>query len=188
MNSRLSLSVVVIFYVILGAVAFGAGWLINDQNLFAAQPDAMPLWMRVLLGLGLAGITLAIDHGAEKIFPAYRSINNEFAKMFGNISRNEALIMALLSGVAEEMLFRGVLLPWLGLIASSLIFGALHWAGKENKMWIWPITATALGFAFGGLTLWTGDLLAAMLAHFTINAVNISRFAHDDESDKIKSE
>lgn len=80
------------------------------------------------------------------------------------LDARDVVVIALLSGVTEELFFRGVLLPELGLVASSLCFGALHALCGVYFAW-----ATLVGAAFGALALTTGSLVPAMVAHATYN-------------------
>jgi membrane protease YdiL (CAAX protease family) len=42
---------------------------------------------------------------------------------------------------------------------------------------LWTLFAVVAGSLFGGLMLWRGNLLAPVVAHFLVNAVNLSRLA-----------
>jgi len=78
--------------------------------------------------------------------------------------------------LGEEMLFRGLLQPAIGIVWSSLIFGLLH-VGPDRRYAPWTLMAIGMGFAFGGLHYYTGNLLAPILAHFTINHFNLTAIA-----------
>jgi len=89
--------------------------------------------------------------------------------LFRDASLGELLLVSILAGLGEEMLFRGVAQvgiaqltgsAWIGLLVASLLFGLAH-----------PITATyiavagLIGVYFGWLLLATGDLTAPITAH-----------------------
>ncbi len=76
----------------------------------------------------------------------------------------DVIVIALLSGVSEELFFRGVLLAELGLVASSLLFGALHALSAVYALW-----AALTGAAFGWLALEHQSLAAPIIAHVTYN-------------------
>jgi membrane protease YdiL (CAAX protease family) len=40
---------------------------------------------------------------------------------------------------------------------------------------LWTLFAAVAGGLFGALTVWRGNLLAPMVAHFVVNAVNLWR-------------
>lgn len=81
----------------------------------------------------------------------------------------ELVILAILAGVGEELLFRGVIdsglsriNPWFALIASNVAFGLLH-AMSRNYF----LATTGIGLAMHFLANATGErnLLAPMVAH-----------------------
>jgi len=84
-----------------------------------------------------------------------------FARQLGVM---DVIVVALLSGVTEELFFRGVLLAEIGLLASSLVFGALHALNVPYALW-----ATCTGAAFGMLALERQSLIAPMAAHVIYN-------------------
>jgi len=95
-----------------------------------------------------------------------------FASLLVPISIPGILILALSSSIGEELLFRGVLQNLVGLIPSSIIFGLVH--VPMNKVMIpWTLIAMMMGFALGGLYIYSGNLLAPVLFHFLINVLNI---------------
>ena len=100
----------------------------------------------------------------------------------------EVLVLAVCSGISEEVFFRGVLLHDVGIVASSVLFGLLHPLGIAYVLW-----ATAAGAGFGVLYLATGSLVAPALAHGTYNLIALGylrrrsgreralSFLHDDD-------
>ena len=90
------------------------------------------------------------------------------AEMFPAASLAQFALIALLAGVGEELLFRGVLqslighwtTPILGLVITSLLFGLAHALSK-----LYFFLATAIGLCFGGLVLQYNDVVAPMVAH-----------------------
>ncbi len=68
-------------------------------------------------------------------YPIKRSLIDILGPMLAYAGPQQLLLLAILAGVSEELLFRGVLQPWLqikwgmalGLVFSNLIFGFLHW-------------------------------------------------------------
>jgi uncharacterized protein len=83
--------------------------------------------------------------------------------------------LGLLPGLSEELLFRGVILPSLGLnltavILSSMIFGILHLGSLEQ--WPYVVWATLVGFALGYTALVTGNLLVPVVAHILTNFIS----------------
>ena len=83
--------------------------------------------------------------------------------------------LALLPALAEELLFRGLLLgrlkarwgPAVALTLSSLLFGAAHLDLAQG------LAAAVLGFFLGGLRLRTGSVHASILCHASNNGIAI---------------
>jgi len=100
----------------------------------------------------------------------------EFRTVIGPQSALAVPLLALASAGAEEYFFRGALQSQIGVWAQALVFGALH-VPFNARMIAWPFFAGAVGLAFGWLTHWSGNLWPAILAHATINHVNLSVIA-----------
>jgi uncharacterized protein len=90
------------------------------------------------------------------------------APLFGTCSVIQLLLISVVAGIGEELLFRGVVQPlliaWLGTVAgvliASAIFGLLHAVTPT-----YAILATAVGIYLGWLALATGNLLGPIVAH-----------------------
>lgn len=80
--------------------------------------------------------------------------------------------MALLSGVSEELLFRGALIPatfpdWRGALLAGAVFGALHVGGRRNAAF--AVWAGAVGVAYGGVFLATHNVWVPAACHVVAN-------------------
>jgi membrane protease YdiL (CAAX protease family) len=124
------------------------------------------------LGLALALLTLAGTRVAVRRTRWARELHDGFRAVLGPLTGREIAAYALLSGVAEELFFRGALLPVVGTTVSSLAFGAVH-IGPSRRFWTWSVWATAMGFCFAGIVRLTGDLYGAALAHVLVNYENL---------------
>lgn len=76
----------------------------------------------------------------------------------------------LIAAVTEEVFFRGILQPRVGLWASSLLFGLVHIGYGTILQVVAPIL---LGLLFGLLFLRTRSLWAPIAAHFTFDFVEL---------------
>lgn len=130
----------------------------------------------VVLGLGLGtGITLASSL-LYRVWSAYRrSADHYLHLVLRPLALPDLLWLGLLPGLSEELLFRGVMLPALGLnleglIYSSLCFGVLHLSSW--KQWSYVLWATVIGGVLGLSTLLTGNLLVAIVAHVATNLIS----------------
>ena len=88
------------------------------------------------------------------------------------LTGREIVILALASSIGEELLFRGALLPWVGVWVQGIVFALLH-IGPSRRFLPWTISALVLGLAFGFLARWTGNLGGPIAAHFMINFLNL---------------
>lgn len=78
------------------------------------------------------------------------------------------ILLAIMAGVGEELLFRGSLQPlmgrwtspWGGMLLASLLFGLAH---PMSRAYI--AVATLCGLYLGTLSLLTGEVLSATVAH-----------------------
>jgi membrane protease YdiL (CAAX protease family) len=97
--------------------------------------------------------------------PAMRRVRDTILVPFSRSLRvRDIAVIAVLSGASEEFFFRGVLLPEIGLPASSLIFGLLHAVN-----WIYVAWAALTGAGLGLLATHGGSLVAPVVAHATYN-------------------
>lgn len=126
------------------------------------------------LGVGL-GITLA-SSVVYRLWAAYRQSADFYLELvLKPLAPPDVIWLGLLPGMSEELLFRGVMLPaigltWFGLVISSLCFGVLHFSGSKN--WSYVIWATTIGAVLGLSAIFTGNLLVPILAHITTNLLS----------------
>lgn len=178
---RLSLGVVLYGAMAVLGVALGLG---RGEPLLARAPamgdlGADPLIVSLGLGLALALTTTASTRWLVGWASWARTLRAQMRPFLAGASPLELALLALLSGVAEELFFRGALQPWVGLTASSLAFGLLH-IGPTRAFLPWTLWAVVMGFLFGAITLVTGQLAGAIVAHVAINAVNLRLVADYD--------
>jgi membrane protease YdiL (CAAX protease family) len=83
--------------------------------------------------------------------------------LFGGLHPLGVVAIGAAAGVGEEWLFRGVLQPLVGLVASSVLFGVAHVGG--SRMLPFGVWATVMGLVMGGLAVSTGGLIAPIVAH-----------------------
>ena len=122
----------------------------------------------LLAGAGVLAVSWAMPRGTRWGARLARVLG----EAVGPRQPRQCLWLALASGFGEEMLFRGALQPRVGWIAASLIFGLLHFIPRRAFL-PWAGFAVAAGLLFGWLYIWTGNLLAPILAHVLVNAVNL---------------
>jgi hypothetical protein len=123
-------------------------------------------------GLALVGLWWIVG----RHFAAARRFEDLLSGLLGSLDAAQAIGLALLSGFAEELFFRGAVQDTWGFWIASALFAALH-TGRDRGMLIWTAFALVAGLLFGGLVLLSGNLLAAMVAHVLVNAINLRRLA-----------
>lgn len=133
-------------------------------------------WLDLGLGVGAGLLLLAVWWGAERVFPLARDLEARLANVLGALTASEAIGLALLSGFAEEVFFRGAVQGTLGWAAATVLFGLLH-SGPGKAFRLWTAFALLAGLVLGGLMAWRGHLLGPFVGHFLVNAVNLRRLA-----------
>jgi uncharacterized protein len=143
----------------------------------------LPAWARYLTsiagGVVLACLTVLATRAFVKRWGWAKMLHADLRPAVRDAGDGTILVLGLASGIAEELFFRGLLAPALGLLLSSVAFGGLHQL-RGRVGWIWAGWAAVMGLLFGTLFLTTGSLLGPILAHVTINVMNL-RFLRDTE-------
>jgi uncharacterized protein len=124
------------------------------------------------LGALVAAATIAATRVLVRRAEWARALHADLRPVVRDSSDTALFVVALASGVGEEILFRGVLVPAVGVVASSLVFGVVHQV-RGRARWGWMVWATLMGLAFALVFRVTGSLVGAMVAHVAINAVNL---------------
>jgi len=138
--------------------------------------DVRSWWLDLLLGVGAALLLLGTWIGAERTVPLARDLDRQIMAALGPIQPGEAVALAVLSGFAEELFFRGAVQGAFGWLPATLAFAILH-SGPGKAFRLWTLFAAIAGLVFAGLALWRGNLLASIVGHFLVNAVNLGRLA-----------
>ncbi len=138
--------------------------------------DSRQWWLDVVLGIAAGGTLLAIWKLAEVAFPLARRLEEQLGNLLGPLTRTEVIALALLSGLAEELFFRGAVQGAVGWIPASLLFALLH-TGPGPAFRLWTLFAAVAGLLLGALMAWRGNLLGPIVAHALVNGVNLWRLA-----------
>jgi uncharacterized protein len=157
----------------LALVALVLAWLFSVPVRDMFPKSASPLLTSVFRGVGVALAMLVIFfwmvHSSRAALRELRQqVESLIGEMFPSGSLAEFGLVALLAGVGEELLFRGVLqsvlsewtTPVTGMLIASLLFAFAHALSK-----LYFMLALIIGLCFGWLVLQYNDLVAPMVAH-----------------------
>ncbi len=141
--------------------------------------------------LGSAGLVVALFVGCEVVSIGYglamqaahlvqpQRLSSDLTAVFGGGPLGlafAALLVAIAAPIAEEIAFRGVVLPaigdrwgmWVGIAVSSLLYAAYH-----ASMWL-LVPTLVLGVALGWLTWTRRSLWPAVMLHVLFNAAAVA--------------
>ena len=147
--------------------------------IYFSPATLLPLgWDPSLMGLGVAlGLGITAASGLlYRLWPAYQKSANIYLEMvLPTLVWPDLIWLGLLPGLSEELLFRGALLPTVGLnitglIVTSLLFGVMHFSGTQQ--WPYIVWASIIGLVLGGSAIMTHGLLVPIIAHITTNTVS----------------
>ncbi len=134
------------------------------------------------LGAVLGGLLVYGSRQAVERWSWGQRLHSELRPFARGISSGGVLVLALLSALGEELLFRGILQPRVGLLPQALIFGLLHQIPGRSR-WVWAGWAAAFGGLAGLVFQLTGSLVGPVVAHGLVNALNLQYLKrHDPES------
>ena len=170
-------------YAAAGAIAAGLAVVLGRD------PIQTPSWVglegagsvgwSLVMGALLAGATVLASRVLARRTEWTRSLHEALRPAVRDADGVTIACMAVASGVGEELLFRGLLVPLVGVIASSIGFGLLHQV-RGPARWVWAAWAGGMGALFALVFTVTGSLAGAILAHVAINAANL-RYIRDVE-------
>lgn len=165
-----------ILYLVL-AIA-GALWIGARQGFIGLRLFVEPhrWWIDVGLGAAAGGLLLGIWQLGRMTTASARELERQMAELLGVVTPAEVIALALLSGFAEELFFRGAVQGAWGWVPATLLFALLH-SGPGPAFRLWTAFALIAGLGFAWLTLWRGNLAAAIVAHVLVNLVNLTRLS-----------
>ncbi|MEX1363265.1 MAG: CPBP family intramembrane glutamic endopeptidase [Nannocystaceae bacterium] len=157
---------------VVGFFWHGIGQDSNDVWRLEPEQGLSTLLWTPLVGVVVGLVTVQVFRSLQGRMAWLGELHREFSSIFGRPSDGELFLLAAASALGEEVLFRGAMLDAWGLGISSLVFALLH-IPPRRSLWPWTVSALGLGAVFGLMTLATGNLGAAVAAHFVINLQNL---------------
>ena len=80
----------------------------------------------------------------ERVSPLARQLEEQLAAVLGPLTAAEAVSLAVLSGFAEELFFRGAVQGQWGWLAATVLFAVLH-TGPGRAFRVWTLFAVVAG-------------------------------------------
>jgi len=134
-----------------------------------------------LWGIGFGGLLVVCTRIAVTRFTWARDLHAALRPFASGMPLPAIVVIAMLSAFGEEMLFRGLLAPVIGVVPQALIFGAAHQISGSSR-WVWVVWATLVGLALGAMYQLTGSLVGPLAAHAIVNACNLAYLKSYDPS------
>jgi uncharacterized protein len=177
-------------YALMSGVALALIWAMGTPLL---HPEPHPVLQRLLTdrlldegsahlwsllgGIIFALLVVALSRVTVQRFEWARRLHLELRPFAQDLDLTGIVVLALLSSAGEELLFRGLLQPWMGLLPQALIFGLVHQMPGPSR-WIWVTWALLVGLVLGALFELTGSLLGPLAAHALVNGLNLNFLKH----------
>lgn len=170
-------------YALVGGVALALIWP-RGAPLKHPEPrllfdDGLAHWLSLGIGLLFGAALVVASRITVQRFEWARRLHLELRPLARDLPSTGIVALALLSAAGEELLFRGLFQPWMGLWPQAILFGLLHQLPGPSR-WIWVSWAFLVGLALGALFELTGSLLGPLAAHALVNGVNLSFLKNHD--------
>jgi len=169
-GAALPLGLALAFYVAMACVGAGLLWWTNLADALLRPGELF----HHAVGLLAAGLMIASSAWAEQRYASVRALGHQLAQGLAPLSAGRIGWFALGSGLGEELLFRGPLHAWLGLVPTAVVFGVAH-GGFRSGLRSWTWFALLAGLLLGGLREWSGSVWPGAVCHVVVNAVNMHR-------------
>ncbi len=148
-------------------------WLrLSSVTLLPLQGTSEAIFLGLAIAMGITGASGLV----YRLWPAYRQSADYYLQLvLKPLILPDIIWLGLLPGMSEELLFRGVMLPAVGLnatglVATSLLFGVLHLSSPQQ--WPYVVWASVVGLLLGFSALATGNLLVPIVAHVATNLIS----------------
>lgn len=170
-------------FVVMGLVPFVWVWRTRVGG-WSGALDYLGL-RRPLVGMGLGVLALLAIYVVVSIISIILSrlapglLENPQVEALGLVlSWPLVIVTAVVAGVAEEILFRGVLQKWVGLWGQALLFGLVHASYATALQVVLPFL---IGLGFGYMVRRGWPLWAPITAHFLFDlvALSVTKYCQD---------
>ncbi len=153
-------------------VAIALGWLANINPFASLHFANSAIFYGIVGTIPLFLLFLVLEQiSAESVVAIRRFLLNTLGPALHRYDWSDLFVLAAIAGVSEEVLFRGVIQPWMessrgavgGLIGSNIIFGLVHAITP-----LYLILAMLVGIYLGLALDYGGDrnLLTPIIIHW----------------------
>lgn len=169
-------------YALVALAALAVGHAFERESLLAYQARWLPLTgaeahaFSALLGAAFAGVIVVGTRVLVVNTEWAKALHRDLRPLTEGLDGLGIVVVAGMSAVAEELVFRGLLMPWLGswgLVTQAALFGLVHAQLSGPSRWVWVSWASLVGLALGAMFALTGSLLGPIVAHALINGLNL---------------
>lgn len=127
-------------------------------------------WQWLWWSAGLAVVVVLVDIAVSQFMPENMTDDGGLnEKLFGKRSIWHIIVICLIVGICEELLFRGAVQHAFGPYWTSILFAAIH--VRYLRHWLPTLMIFLISYALGAVNEWTGTLWAPIAAHFFIDLI-----------------
>lgn len=162
--------------------------LSRDMELMDFLTGISPMWKQIAVGL-VFGFVAAKAGWQIVTLPVLAQTKTFFTRLIKPIKLSlfQIILISICAGVGEELFFRGVLQPWLGIWITALAFVMLH--GYLNPFNL-PLTGYGMYMVLvigviGYMTEHMG-IVTAMVAHTTIDIFLLWELTHASADEPVE--
>lgn len=140
-----------------------------SERLGLLPPRQKRWWLVAVLGIIVfLAVAYGIERVADKLSPStQQQVTNATNVLFSRFNNPLGVILlGLLPAVVEETLFRGALVPRLGIVVTAVLFAALH---TQYAVTFATLEVFVLGIGLGWLRVRSGSTLPCMVTHAGYN-------------------
>lgn len=139
------------------------------ERLGLFPPRQRRWWLVALLGIiAFLAIAYGIERVADKLSPtSQQQVTNATNVLFSHFNNPLGIVLlGLMPAIVEETLFRGALVPRLGVVVTAILFAALH---TQYAITFATLEVFVLGLGLGLLRKQSGSTLPGMVTHAGYN-------------------
>ncbi|MBM3448642.1 MAG: lysostaphin resistance A-like protein [Bacteroidota bacterium] len=145
--------------------------------------------IQVLIGIAGGGCMILLAFFMSK-WEYLNEVQSKFTIQLGGyqLTLQEIVFLSFCAGFGEEILFRGMLQPWLGIFFTAFLFIALHGyiSVKSSAHLIFGLALWSMGIGLGLLGAYSG-LISAAIAHMIYDIYAFLNIQREFESLKSRS-